>query len=86
MLSLCLSQLSIKLFLGNQQSINNIKPPEKSMNDGPQNGFISAPGNHYGNDGTQTDTRANVNRNHISIITRSAITGGQKHCSTNKKR
>ncbi len=48
------------------------------MNDGPQNGLISAPGNNNGDDSTQSDTRTYINGNYIPAITRAAITSGQK--------
>jgi hypothetical protein len=47
------------------------------MDDGPQNGLISAPGNDHGDYGTQSDTGTHIHGNCISIV-RAAITGGQQ--------
>jgi hypothetical protein len=67
--------LGLKLFFRNEESVYNINPSKQSMNDGPQNGFISAPGNNHGNDGTQSDAGTYINRNSIAAISLSVITG-----------
>ena len=70
-----------RLFLRHQQCINNVNPAEQAMNDGPENGFVSAPGNNNGNDGSQANTRAYIYRNHVPAITPSAVTGSQQESS-----
>jgi hypothetical protein len=47
------------------------------MYDGPQYGLVSTPGNDYGDDSSQSDTRTYINRNDISAISLSVITGSQ---------
>ena len=70
--------LGLKLFFRNEESVYNINPSKQSMNDGPQNGFISAPGNNHCNDGTQSNARTHIYGHHISAITLSVITGGEQ--------
>jgi hypothetical protein len=69
--------LGLKLFFRNQESVDNIDPSKQSMNDGPQNGLISAPGNNHSNDGTKSNAGTYINRNSITTISLSVITGSQ---------
>jgi len=65
-----------RLSLRNYQRIDDIQPSQNTVDNGPQNGFIPAPGDDNCDDCAQTDPGPDIHGLHISIIR--SVAGGQK--------
>ncbi len=61
-----------------KKGVNNIQPSKQAVNNGPQNGFISAPGNDHCDDAAQANAGPYIDGKYITVIIRPPETGYRK--------